>query len=543
MDEVDVRGVRVRTWKHAPGSIRDMLEISKFHGDKDFLIYEDERVTFERHYAIAATLAHRLVEDFGVAKGDRIALAMRNFPEWPAVFFAATAIGAVVVPLNAWWTAQELEFGLTDSGARLVFADGERADRLREVLPRLGIATVVVRPEGELPEGARTFTEVLGDVATDAALPPAEVHADDDATIFYTSGTTGKPKGALGTHRNFCGNPLGLAYLTLSGAMRGGASMEQAAGAIGERRVTLLGVPLFHATGCHAVLSTTVFSAGGLVLMYKWDAQRALELIQRERITLVSGVPTMALQLLSHPDFDSYDLSSLTAVSYGGAPAPPMLAERIKEVLPNRTPSNGYGLTETSATTTYNSGYDYVRKPESVGPPMAVSDVKVVDPAGTELPMGEVGELLIKGPNVIMGYWNRPDATANTFVDGWLHTGDLAKLDDEGFVHIVDRAKDMVIRGGENVYCAEVEGAMYEHPAVADCAVIGIPHDVLGEEVGAVVCRAPGASLTEDELRDFLKTHLAPFKIPVRVWFREGELPRNPGGKILKTRLRDELLG
>ncbi len=286
-----------------------------------------------------------------------------------------------------------------------------------------------------------------------------------------------------------------------------------------------------------------MFSGGGLVLMYKWDPEQALRLIERERVSAMIGVPTNAWQLMSHPDFGKYDLSSLTTLGYGGAPAPPKLLERITTNLPDRAPSNGYGMTETTALAVGNGGADYQARPDSIGRPSPVVDVRVVDPLGAELPPGEVGELCVRGPNVILGYWNKPEATAQTFVDGWLHTGDLAKIDEEGFVYIVDRAKDMVIRGGENVYCAEVEAALFEHPAVDDAAVIGVPHDELGEEVGAVIRTAPGASVTGDELRTFLTDRIAKFKIPAHFWFRDGELPRNPGGKILKTHLRREVLG
>jgi long-chain acyl-CoA synthetase len=534
MDEVDIRGVPTRTWKHAPPSLRNILEISRFHGDATYLVYEDERTTFEEHFRQAATFARRLAER-GVRKGDRVAIAMRNFPEWSAAFFGAASVGAVVVPLNAWWTSLELEYGLRDSGAKVLVADQERVERLTDALAGLGLTTIVVRGSGG---GAETWESVLGTLGD--TLPDADISPDDDATIFYTSGTTGRSKGALGTQRNITTNPISLAYAMMGAGVRAGATLDEVAAP--QKRVSLLSVPLFHATGCHSVLITTALTGGTIVLMRKWDAQRALELIEREKVTMFGGVPTMAWQVLTSPDFDRYDTSTLTNVSYGGAPAAPTLVEKIKELLPERTPGNGYGLTETSSVTTYNSGVNYLEHPDSVGPPVAVCDVKVVDPAGDELPTGEVGELLIKGPNVIKGYWNRPEATAEAFVDGWFHSGDLARVDDEGFVYIVDRAKDMLIRGGENVYCAEVEAAMYEHPAVADAAVIGVPHEVLGEEVGAVVCLRPDTALDADGLRAFLRERIAAFKVPAHVWFRDGELPRNPGGKILKTRLRAEIL-
>jgi steroid-24-oyl-CoA synthetase len=278
-------------------------------------------------------------------------------------------------------------------------------------------------------------------------------------------------------------------------------------------------------------------------MMYRWDAGRALELIERERVTSFGGVPTMVLQVLDHPDFHRRDTSSVKGVGYGGAPAPPDLVRRVQEQLGSVPASNGYGLTETSSLSTMNSGPDYLAKPDSVGPPVPVVSVKAVDPLGEEVPVGETGELWIKGPNVVKGYWNRPDATAQTFTEGWLHTGDVARIDGEGFVYIVDRAKDMLIRGGENVYCVEIESVLYDHPAVDDAAVIGIPHPTLGEEVGAVVHVRPGMQTTERELQEYVGTRLAAFKVPVRVWFYEGELPRNPAGKVLKRELRDDLVG
>ncbi|MGW5688070.1 class I adenylate-forming enzyme family protein [Nonomuraea sp. NPDC003754] len=520
----------IRTWKHAPGHFRTMLENSRFQGEKDFLVYEDERISYEEHYRQAATLARRLAEEYGVAKGDRVAIAMRNYPEWVVSFSAVLAAGAIAVPLNAWWTAQELAYGVTDSGAKVLIADGERAERLAGT----GVPLIVTRGSGH----GRPWDEVMGEVRPDVTLPEVELSPEDPATIFYTSGTTGLPKGALGSHRNLGQAPMTVAYSLIRAVVMAG---KDPSGLTGERRVTLLTVPLFHVTGCFAVLMGTMFTGGALVLMYKWDPERALQLIEREQITGMTGVPTNAWQLLSHPDVGKYDLSSLTGISYGGAPAPPKLMERISAELPGRAPSNGYGMTETTALAINNAGADYTRRPDSIGLPSAVVDVRVTDPTGAPLPAGEVGELCLRGPNVILGYWNKPAATAETFVDGWLHTGDLARVDDEGFVYIVDRAKDMVIRGGENVYCAEVEAALFEHPSVDDAAVIGVPHDELGEEVGAVVRLS--APATDEELTAFLKERIAGFKVPAHYWFRDGQLPRNPGGKILKTRLRQEVLG
>ena len=544
MGEIPIRGIPTRVWNNAPPTLRNVLELSRGHGDTTFLVYEDERMTFDHQFRAAAGLARTLAHDLGIAKGDRVAIAMRNYPDWVIAFWAAAGAGAVIVPLNAWWTGAELEYGLTDSGAKVLFADGERAERLAPHLPGLGLeAVVVARPESALAPGQVELTELLGSSPSDGVLPEVDLQPEDDATIFYTSGTTGRPKGAVGTQRNICTNLMSLFFVAARGAMRarGGETPLVAGG--GEQNSYLLSVPLFHATGCHSVLVANTAAGGKLVMMHKWDPERALELIERERVTNFGGVPAMVWQVLDSPDFDKRDTSSVKSISYGGAPAPPELVKRIRQHFPVGLPSNGYGLTETSSVTTMNTGEDYIAKPESVGPPVPVCDVKVVGDEGNELAPGQAGELWIKGPNVVRGYWNNPDATAATFAEGWLHSGDVARLDDEGFVYIVDRAKDMLIRGGENVYSVEVEAALFEHPAVADVAVIGIPHPVLGEEVGAVVQLRTGASATEEELRKHVAQRLAAFKVPVRVWFREDPLPRNPAGKVLKRDLRDELVG
>jgi long-chain acyl-CoA synthetase len=538
--EEEIRGVPTRVWKNAPPSLRSILDTSRLHGDKTFLVYEDERLSFEEHYRAAATLARRLVEDWGVRKGDRIAIAMRNYPEWSIAFWATAAAGAVAVPLNAWWKGEELEYGLRDSGSSLLFCDAQRASVLQPHLAGLGLrAVVVTRSERGLAPGCLSFDEVLGTPEADATPPDVALDPEDDATIFYTSGTTGNPKGALGTHRNICSNLLSLAFSQARGALRSGVKPVD-----GEERpqlAQLISVPFFHATGCHTILVGNLAFGGKLVMMYKWDPERALELIERERLTSFGGVPAMVWQVLESPGFSTRDLSSVRSVGYGGAPAPPELVRRVKEAFPGGSAANGYGLTETSSISTFNAGEDYVRRPDSVGPPVAVCEVKVVDEKERELPVGEVGELWIKGPNVVKGYWNKPEATDESFTDGWLHSGDLGRVDEEGFVYIVDRAKDMVIRGGENVYCVEVESVLYDHPEVMDAAVVGIPHRVLGEEVGAVGQLTPGSALTEEALREHVTGRLASFKVPVRIEIRSEPLPRNANGKILKRDLKESL--
>jgi len=394
----------------------------------------------------------------------------------------------------------------------------------------------------------RAYSELLGEVPADAELPEVEIDPDDDATIFYTSGTTGRPKGAVGTHRNAVSNLMNLFFLSTRSERRFGTALAGEGGAQG---VFLLSVPLFHATGCQAIMITYAASGGRLVMMHHFDPERALDLIERERVTNFGGVPSMVMQVLDSPALARHDVSSVHGISYGGAPAPPDLVRRIRKHFPLGQASNGYGLTETTATTTMNTGPDYLRKPDSVGPAVPVCDLAIVredhlgdepDPAAEQGP-DVVGELWVKGPQVVRGYWQRPEDTARSFTKGWLHTGDVARIDEEGFVYIVDRSKDVIIRGGENVYSAEVEGALYEHPAVADCAVIGIPDPLLGEEVGAVVVLRSGAKVTGDELAAHVGLRLAAFDVPTRFWFRDRPLPRNPAGKVLKRELRSQLFG
>jgi long-chain acyl-CoA synthetase len=348
-------------------------------------------------------------------------------------------------------------------------------------------------------------------------------------------------------------NLMSLFFLNTRGGLRFGTTLVPTDESPGERvqPAMLLSVPLFHATGCHSIMVTNLAAGGKIVMMHHFDPERALQLIEREKIGTFGGVPAMVMQVLDSPNFSKYDTSSVRGVSYGGAPAPPDLVRRIRDAWPVGQPSNGYGLTETSSVTSMNSGGDYVAKPDSVGPPVPICDVAVVpedyaaeEPADT-VPHGRAvrGELWIKGPNVVRGYWQRPEETAKTFTRGWLHTGDVAELDEDDFIYIVDRAKDMIIRGGENVYSVQVEAALFEHPAVADCAVIGVPDPTLGEEVGAVVVLRPGAKVTADELALHVKARLAGFMVPTHIWFRSEPLPRNPQGKVLKRELRDELVG
>jgi len=545
MEDVVIRGVPTRVWKNAPPTLRAVVQLGRAHGEAVFLVHETERVTFEAFFRAVAALAGDLRAN-GVEKGDRVAVAMRNMPEWPVAFYAVTALGAIVTPLNAWWTGPELEYGLVDSGSKVLIVDAERLARLGEHLPRCpDLKRVYVAREQD--EVAHPYIVRLDTVIgppdawgrlLDQPLPDAEIAPDDDATIFYTSGTTGKPKGAIGSQRNINSNIMASACVAARAFLRRGETPPTPDPASPQRGF-LLSVPFFHATGSVAILNPSLMGGGKLAMMRRWDPVQAFELIERERLTSAGGVPTIAWQLIEHPLRGNYDLSSLESVSYGGAPSAPELVRKIKQAFPSSAPGNGWGMTETSATATQHGAEDYEHRPDSCGPAVPVTDLKIMTVEGDrELPAGEVGELWCRGPQVARGYWNKPEATAQTFVDGWVRTGDLARLDEEGFCFIIDRAKDMLIRGGENIYCIEVENALYDHPAVMDAAVVGIPHKTLGEEPGAVVTLKPGASASEADLRAFVAERLAAFKVPVKVLFWTETLPRNANGKILKADLR-----
>lgn len=536
MEEKHIRGVPTRVWKNAPPTLTHLLAHARTHGERTFVIYEGERVSYDGFVRAVAGLA-RAMAARGVGKGDRVALAMRNLPEWPVAFFAAATLGAIVVPLNAWWTGAELAYALADSGARMLLCDAERLDRITPSLADLpDLADIIVsRSNGA---AADPLEAIIGapdswGALPDQPLPALALEPDDLATIFYTSGTTGHPKGALGTHRNILSNIMASGYAAARSVLRRGDPLPDP-----QPRTVLLVIPLFHVTACSAGLMGFLASGSTMVLMHKWDTIKAFELIESEKINQTGGVPTIAWQLLEHPDRHRYDLSSLDTIGYGGAPSAPELVRRIASDL-RSAPGNGWGMTETMATVTSHSSEDYLHRPDSAGPPVPVSDIRIMDDEATrELPDGEIGEIWARGPQIVVGYWNKPEATAATFVDGWVRTGDLGYKDAEGFLYIRDRAKDMIIRGGENIYSSEVENVLYDHPAVTDAALIGIPHRTLGEEPAAVVHLAPGTHADEAELQAWVRGRLAAFKVPVRIIFCAETLPRNANGKILKKDLK-----
>ena len=533
----DGRPVEVNAFKHVPPSLRELLTARR--GSEDvFLVYEDERWTFRQVLEQVDALAAQLVGDYGIVKGDRVAIGMRNYPEWVISFAAIVSIGAVSVSLNAWWTEDELDYALEDSGVTLLIADAERVARTRSSAARLGVRTIGVRCDLETLEmhGVDPWLPPVG-----TPMPAITVLPDDDATILYTSGTTGRPKGAVSTHRAIIQSLMAFGCRAAIEAVRksdGQPPQVDPDAAAPVPPSFILIVPLFHVTGCVPVMLSSFAAGLKLVIMYKWDPLRALQLIERERVTNFVGVPTQSWDLLECPDFSKYDTSSLVSIGGGGAPAPPELVKRVEGSFEGR-PNIGYGMTETNAYGPGNTGDDYVSHPTSTGRYVPILELEIRDPDGVALPIGELGEIWFKGPHLIRGYWNKPEATAATIVDGWLRSGDLGRVDEDGFVYVVDRVKDMVLRAGENVYCAEVEAAIYEHPAVYEVAVFGVPHERLGEEVAAVVMRRPGAALTADELTAFLRERIASFKVPSRIAFTDEQLPRNASGKMLKRELRD----
>lgn len=540
-----IDGVEMKVYTNAPQTLPDILKIAEAQfADREYLVYEEERVTVSAFARAVEHLAGLMIEEFEIKPGDRVAVIMRNYPQWPVAFFAALCVGAIATPMNSWWTGDELDYGLRDSGAKLAIVDRQIYERIRDKvgdLPDLKHVLISRSDEEYADPTVRMLDEMIGPVSAWPALkpiglPPATLQTDDPATIMYTSGTTGRPKGALASHRAIISNFLNSMTSMARSYLRRGEPVPEPDPS--HQNAALLSVPFFHATGAFAVLVPFLLRGEKIVCMHRWDAGKALPLIAREQITAIGGVPAIVWQVLEHPDRDKHDLSSLTIVSYGGAPSAPELVTTIKKILPQASPGNGWGMTETCATATLNSGEDYVNRPDSAGAPPPAVELKIIDPDGKEVPTGEVGELWCKCAANCKEYWNKPEATAETFVDGWVVTGDLARLDEEGFVYIVDRAKDMLIRGGENVYCIEVENALYEHPAVMDAAIVGIPHKVLGEEVGAVVQLIPGKDATEDELRKYVAGQLAAFKVPVEIQIQTDPLPRNANGKILKTDLR-----
>ena len=559
--------MQMRVFDTAPPNMRFVWEMSAAFADRPYIVFEDETISYAEAHAQVRSLAHYLADEHGVGANDRVAIAMRNYPEWAIAYWATVVIGASAVGVNAWWTASELEYALNDSRPKVLIADDERLERALEILPAVRAEApmhiISVRSERELPDDSSRWQDhvVVSDAPAD--LPPAEIGPEDDMCIFYTSGTTGFPKGAQLTHRGSVHNVLHLAFANTVAAIANakivaaasgdaaadGADETNAAetsapedGAEPKQVVIMVPTPLFHVTANNCVLHPATISGAKIVLMHKWDTARAIELIEREGVNAFTGVPTMSREMLMHPDWQTRDTSTLASLGGGGAAIQPDLVEKIDNAGGNVKPATGYGLTETHGVITAVSNAFFSARPTSAGLVMPTFEYRVLDDDNNEVPTGERGELCVKGPAVVKGYINRPEATAEAIQDGWFRTGDIVYVDEDEFIHIVDRAKDMVLRGGENVYCAEVEAAIYEHPDVAEAAVFGVPDERLGETVGVAIYLAEGATLDEAGLAAHLAPLIAKFKRPEHVWFVDEPIPQNANGKFVKRQLREQLL-
>ncbi len=527
LSEVTVGGRTYQAIATAPPSLTHYFaHYCAEHKDATFLVAGDERLTFGDVHVQAVRVAHALVAG-GLARGDRVGIAMRNSPSWIALYMATLMAGGVAVLLNGWWQPEEFAGALKEVECSIVFADPPRGKRLAEVA---GLTARVV-----VIDDLQPLAQALAPVAEGAADLP-ELGPDDLATILFTSGSTGQSKGALSDHRGVMQAVLN--YLAQALVMLG-ITTEDGKPPEGQPS-TLLNVPLFHVTAEVPVMLQSFAMGRKLVLMPKWDAVEAMRLIEAERISYFVGVPLMSFEILTHPDRARYDLSSVTDFAAGGAPRPVEHVRRMNEEMGGGAPLIGYGLTETNGVGCGNFRENYLAKPNSTGRASApLVDLAILDDSGNKLVQGERGEIAIRSVANFREYWHRPDATAAAFSkDGYFLTGDIGYLDEDGYLFIVDRKKDIIIRGGENISCQEVEAAIYEHPLVAEAAVFGLADERFGEVPGAVVHFHPGDDVTEGELQDFLRHHIAAFKVPTRIWIARDPLPRLGTEKIDKVGLR-----
>jgi acyl-CoA synthetase (AMP-forming)/AMP-acid ligase II len=538
MEQV-INGASRRVFGGFPDSLRDYFAIGASHADKDCLVDGDRRYSFADVLQQAASLSHALVDQYGVRKGDRVALAMRNAPEWCISFMAITSIGAVAVPMNSWWQGEELIYGLKDSGASLVILDGSRYARMAPWLTESSLPVIGVDTGGTpLPVQVDRLENLLTNAAP-GGFPDIEIDPEDLALILYTSGSTGAPKGVFSTQRNVIS-----ALATWLVAVTAMASVQGTLGQEAEvQPAILLAIPLFHVTGLHSMFLLSLAVGRKVVMMRKWDVNVALELIQAEQITHFNGVPTMSMELMNHPRLEDYDLSSLVDISSGGAERPAEQVATLIERFPGAMPSVGYGLTETNAIGSISGQDDYAQRPDSVGRPTSpLVEIRIIDEQGKPVAKGESGEICFRSPAVAGGYWNCPEASAEVFKDGWVRTGDVGYQDEEDFLYIVDRLKDIIIRGGENISCPEVEAALYTHPDIVEAAVFSLPDERLGEIVGAAVMTRSGTHVETEQIQAFLSDRLAAFKIPAHIWCQAKPLSRIAVGKISKKELRSEMI-
>lgn len=542
LEETDIRGITFRTFKNAPRHLREVMDLCLEYDQADFLVFGEERRTYKDFYEETSRLADALTSVYNIKKGDRVAIVMRNSPEYLVLMMAITSIGAVVVFLNSWWTTEELEYGFTDSGAKLAFVDQPRAETMQPFVERMGIERVIVRADA-MP-GTRSYSDLLA-LSSSRELSAVNIHTDDDMAVMYTSGSTGHPKGVVQTHRGAIS-----AVMTWLMSARIAEEMdrlpEMPVGADGEpvQACALITTPLFHVSATHACFLVSLCAGAKIVLMHKWNPVEAIDLIEREQATRFFGVPTMSADLMEAALELGKSLPTLRSLEAGGAKRPAAQVAKLADAMPHAQPGTGFGMTETNGLGIGLRGEDYIARPGAAGrlyPPL--QDLKIVDDNGDELPFGQVGELILKSPANMRCYLNKPEATAETLKDGWIYTGDLATLEADGIVTIVDRKKDMIIRGGENISCLEIDAALHLHPAVSEAAVFSIPDARLGEVVGAGVLLKAGSQLDEAELQAFLKQNLASFKVPERIWFFDEPLPRGGTEKTDRRALRAMCLG
>lgn len=526
-----------RYYISAPKTLPEALSAGRVHGEREFLIYEGERRSFSQLFAEADAIAAAL-QATGVVKGDRVAIAMRNYPEWMSALIGIVSIGAVVVPVNSWGQPSDVAYTLEDAGVTFAFCDQPRYDGIAQRLQPKGVELIIVRPQDAAdPRGLAAFLQNY----EGKSPSPVDIDADDLAMIMYTSGTSGKPKGAASTHKALCQAIYNMECSAFAAAMTNGELIGAMLGS-GYEPTSLLAVPLFHVSGCHAQFFTNLRGGRRIVMMYKWDVERALDYIEQERVTTVAAAPAMLMDLLEAPRFPEADTRSLFSLGIGGAATPPRVRALVQEHLPQNFSGTGWGMTETNAQGASMTGSAFHAKPGSAGFPQPVADFRICDEEGEELPQGEAGEIWVRSATNIREYWNRPEVNAEEIVEGWLKTGDIGYFDVDGFLYLADRAKDMIIRGGENIYPIEIENELIEHPAIKEVAAIGVPNERLGEDVAVVVHLHPGCSLLAEEVLEHARNHLASYKVPSQVIFSEEPLPRNATNKILKREIREAMV-
>ncbi|MBW2941540.1 class I adenylate-forming enzyme family protein [Zhongshania aquimaris] len=529
-----------RRYKNAPSNMRELVDVGRNHGDQEFLVYQQERTSFKQFFEKVDALGHHLLNNESLLKGDRIAIAMRNYPEWMIAYTAIISIGAIVVPLNSWGSSDELCYGLEDSGAKYVICDLPRLQLVKPLLASMDCKAIVAREKSRDEQGVQYLEDILAK-NSGHPLPMVAINPDDIAQIMYTSGTTGRPKGAVSSHQNICQAMYSFEFHATCSAMANPSAIEKMF-AGGFAPCTLLSVPLFHVSGCYAAFLLNLRGGRKTVMMYKWSPAEALKLISAERVTIFSAAPSMVLDLLRHPDFANSDTSSLFSLGGGGSACPPSFKDTIETTLDNAYVGTGYGMTESNAICASCTGEAYFYKSSSAGTLSPLVEWQTRDENGQVLAKNETGEIWLKSICNIQHYWNKPDADKATFDGKWMATGDIGYLDEENFVYLVDRAKDLIIRGGENIYPAEIEACLSLHPSIAEAVIIAVPDERLGETPGAVIRVRANSEINVTEINAYLSDKLAAYKIPSQVWIRTDEMPRNAAGKVLKSELKRQYI-